>query len=95
MFEVVIDLLLLVVQLFFVRHNLPFAASAKSKMLTHRLYAVGRGFLDGGQVGFGVAFFLFIYLNVNNIARNGIGDKNGQPFVFANGFSFRSRISNL
>ena len=73
--EVIHNLLLLVAQLFFVRKNLPFAASALAIMLADGL-AAGRG---GGNDTFHATLHervLFAgYLYIHNIARHAVWHK--------------------
>src|SRR5690554_417849 len=75
----IINLLFFVNQLLTVVHILPFATSTGTKMFTNRGCTMGRITMKVYSSAFVIGFALFYSLNICNISRNYIGNKNYLP----------------
>ena len=80
--EVVLHLFLFVLDLPFVGHLLPLAASAKSKVLAHRLHALVRHFLEVQDLAFKEVLFALVDFDVDHVAGHAKGDEDHAPFGF-------------
>ena len=92
--EVVAHLALFGFELRLIAHGLPLAATANSEMRAARLNTEVGQTVEFYDTAFGVALFLLVKLNVDNIARHHKGYKHNKAVDFGNGLTFCACISD-
>ena len=92
--QIVFHLLLLVLDLLLVGKHLPFAAAANAIVLAERYGPNRRVLVELHRFCFGVFVFLTFDLEVNDVARHHVGDKDDQIVHFGDGFAFGSHIQD-
>ena len=94
-FEGIVDLLLLVLELVLIGEALPFAATADAVVLTEGHVALLRVLVELHSLGLGIAVFLALDLEVDNVAGNDKGYKNYQVIDTRKGLTLGCNACNL
>ena len=90
--QLLLHLLLLVVYLTLVGQALPFATTAHAKVPAEGRSALGAGLNDAHNLGLGKLVFLAAHLQINHIARHGIGYEHCQAVHVGNGLALGGYI---
>ena len=93
--QLVPDLLLFRLELEFIGKGLPAAAATDAEMLAEGLQPLRGRLDDPADEAFHVILFLFVYLDVDDVARNSELHENDGSLEMGEGFSFRGNGFNL
>ena len=94
-FEGIVDLLLLVLELVLIGEALPFAATADAVVFTERNVALLRILIKPHSLSLGIAVFLALDLEIDNVAGNDKGYKNYQVIDTRKGLTLGCNACNL
>jgi len=80
--QILLNLILFILQLFFIRQHLPFAAPANAEMTAKRDHPVTGIFMEMDGLSFGPFFFVFGKLNIHDVTGNRPFYKNDSFHLF-------------